>query len=76
MTNHYDPTFLANILTMKDVQNISEIRITMHTLEESAMLIHLSDGNVIKCQECNDRLYYYSMAQGADGKNRTTKYKS
>ena len=73
---HYDPTPLANILLMKDVRRIMGIRITMDTFEEIAMLIHLSDGNVIKCQECNDRLYYYSMAQGADGKNRTTKYKS
>ena len=55
---------------MKDVQNIMGIRITMDTLEKSAMLIHLSNGNVLKFQECNDGLYYYNMAQGADSKNK------
>ena len=48
MTAHYNPTSLAKILPMKDVQNIPSIRITMGNLEESAMLIHLSDGNVLK----------------------------
>ena len=48
MTAHYDLTSLTNILSMKDVQNIPGICITMDTLEESAMLIHLSDKNVLK----------------------------
>ena len=47
MTAHYDPMLLANIFLMKVVQKIPGIRITMDTLEESAILIHLSDGNVL-----------------------------
>ena len=76
MNAHYDPTFLANILSMKDVRNMPGIRITMDTLEESAMLIHFSDGNVLKFQKCNDGIYYYNMAQRADSKNKKTKSKS
>ena len=48
----------------------------MDNLEESSMLIHLSDGNVIKFQECDYVLYYYNMAQGADSNNRKNKSKS
>ena len=47
MAAHYKPMLLANILSMKGVQSIPGIRITMDTLEESAILIHLSDGNVL-----------------------------
>ena len=55
---------------MKDVQNIQGLRITMDTLEESAILIQLSDGNVLTFNYCYDGLYYYNMAQGADSKNK------
>ena len=48
----------------------------MDTLEESAMLIHLSNGNVLKFQECNYGLYYYNMAKGEDSNNKKTKSKS
>ena len=58
MTAHYNPTLLEKILLMKDVQKIPGVRITMDTLEESAMLILLSDGNALKFQGCNDGLYY------------------
>ena len=76
MSDHYEPSFLANILSMKDVQNIPGIRITMDTLEESAMLIQLFDGNVLEFQECNYGICYYNMAQWADIKNKKTKYNS
>ena len=56
MTAHYDPMSLANIISMKDVKNILGIHITMNTLE-NAILIHLTDGNVLKFQECNYGLY-------------------
>ena len=39
------------------------------------MLIHLSDGNVLKFQEYNDGLYYYNMAQGSDSNNKKNKSK-
>ena len=73
ITAHYDPMSLAKILATKDVQNISGIRITVDTLEESSIIIHLYDGNVLKLQECNDGLYYYTMAHGADSKKTKSK---
>ena len=48
----------------------------MSTLEESTMLIHLSNENVINFQECCDGIYYYNMLLGADSKNSKTKYNS
>ena len=63
MTTHYESMLLSNILLMKDIRNIPGIRITGDTLEESAILIQLFDGNVLEFQECNYGIYYYNMAQ-------------
>ena len=76
MNAHYDPTLLGKIFLMKDVQKIPGICITVYTLEEIAILIQLYDGNVLKFQECNDKLYYYNMKQGVDSRNKKTKFKS
>ena len=58
MISRYNPMLLVNILSMKNVRKIPSMRITMDTLEESAIRIHLSDENVLKFQECYDGLYY------------------
>ena len=57
MNAHYNPTLLENIFSIKDVQKILGIRIKMDSLEESSMLIHFFNGNVLKFQECNYGLY-------------------
>ena len=48
IATHYNPTSLAIILSMKYVRTIPGIGSTMDNFEDSIILIHLSDLNVLK----------------------------
>jgi hypothetical protein len=61
----YNPTSVANILALKDVAD--RFQITMDTTKERAMLVHVSDDNIIKFSECGDGLYYFDT-----GSNNTS----
>jgi hypothetical protein len=48
---------MANILALKEVAD--RFQITMDTTKERAMLLHVSDDNIIKFTECGNGLYYF-----------------
>ena len=55
---HFNHNSLANILSLSDVANLPEARLTMDSEVERAIILHL-DGREIKFQECSDGLYFW-----------------
>ena len=49
---HVNKNYLSTILSLKDVKNISGVRVTMYKLIEKAINMILSDGTVFKFKEC------------------------
>ena len=58
---HFNPKSLANILSLSDVANLPEARITMDTALDRSILLHY-DTQVFKFCECDDGLYYYDTS--------------
>jgi hypothetical protein len=56
----YNEDSLANILSMAAVRKVC--RITMDTSVEAAMLVHRTDGSIMKFQEFTSGLYYYDAS--------------
>ena len=54
---HFNTHSIANILSLSDVANLPDTKITMDTSQERAMLLHHGD-KVFKFIECIDGLYY------------------
>lgn len=49
---YYNPKSMAIVLSLSDVVDLDSVQMTMDTLEERAILVHLND-KIIKFQECN-----------------------
>ena len=63
---------LATILSLKYVNNISGVRMTIGTSIEKSMSVNLSHGRVFKFKECILGLYYYFMASIDDHNSAKT----
>ena len=55
---HFNPHSLANILSLRNVANIPNARLTMDTAVDHAILLHVND-EIIRFTECRDGLYYF-----------------
>ena len=58
---HVNENYLAKITSLKDVNNIAGVHVTIDTLIEKYMNVILSYGTVFKLKECGLGLYYYDM---------------
>ena len=58
---HVHDDYLATKISLKDVKNISGVRVTMYTMIEKCKKLITSDGTVLNIKECGSGLYYYSM---------------
>ena len=56
---YYNPKSIANILSLKQVASVPDVRITMDTFKERAIFVTLPDGKKMKFKECDNGLYYY-----------------
>ena len=59
---HVNENSIAKILSLKDVNNIPEVRVTMDTSIETSLHVVLDNGAVFKFKECELGLYFYHMA--------------
>ena len=59
---HVKNNSLATVLSLKDVNNITGVHVTMNTLIEKSMSVILGDGVVFKFNKCGLVLYYYDIA--------------
>ena len=71
MEVHYNEGSIANVLSLKDITNIPGVHVTMDTLKEKAMLVHLLEGKKKKFRECDEGLYFYDTSSN----NNKNKYK-
>ena len=55
---HFNKDSLANVLSFKQVSEISGVKITTDTSKEDVFTIHRSNGMEMKFK-CNEGLYYY-----------------
>eukprot|EP00957_Ditylum_brightwellii_P049423 3749865-Ditylum_brightwellii.AAC.1 len=62
MKVHFSENTMATVLSLSDVASLDGVHLTMNTLEERTILLHLGDGKVIKFKECDDGLYYFDTA--------------
>eukprot|EP00957_Ditylum_brightwellii_P029029 2193201-Ditylum_brightwellii.AAC.1 len=62
MKVHFNENTMATVLSLSDVVSLDGVHLTMNTLKERAILVHLSDDKVIKFKECDDGLYYFDTA--------------
>ena len=58
-----DKNSRATIISLKDVNNISGLCVTMDTSIENNTDVILSDGTVFKFKECGSGLYYNYVAR-------------
>lgn len=66
---YYNPNSMANILSLKEVAN--KFRITMDTVKERAMCIHIDKHRVLKFTECLEGLYYFDTSTIANNDTNT-----
>ena len=69
---HVNYNSLATILSLKYVNKIIGVRVTMDTSIEKAMHVILSDVTVFKFKEYGSGLYYYDMASTDDQNSAKT----
>ena len=62
ISTHYDPSSLANIISMKDVASLPGAWVTMDTNIERAIVLHYG-GSQLVFQECADGLYFLDASQ-------------
>jgi Reverse transcriptase (RNA-dependent DNA polymerase)/Zinc knuckle len=61
----YNPELIANILSLSEVRK--KCRVTMDTAEEPAMIVHRTNGTILKFTEHTDGLYFFdSFIQSND----------
>lgn len=70
---HCNPLFMANILSLSDAAAISGARVTMDSVADRALFVHLDNGKIIKFKECTSGLYYCD-ARGLTIKAPVTDY--
>ena len=63
---HVNNNYLATIISLKYVTNMSGVCVTMDILIEKAVNVVMRDGTVFKFKKCGLVLYYYDMASTDD----------
>ena len=56
---HFEEDSLATVLSLKEVDNIKGVYVTMDTSVEKSILVHLGDGKVLKFLEWDLGIYFY-----------------
>ena len=64
MEDHYNADSLANILSFKHVSEIPGVTITIDTIKDSGILVHMRDGTVYRFAPCASGLYYHNAIGG------------
>jgi hypothetical protein len=67
---HFNEDSMANILSLKDVASLPNVRVRMDTYQDRAIFVELGE-NVWKFAECRDGLYYYDTAPFLTGDNKS-----
>ena len=57
---YYNPSSMLNILSFKNVRK--RFRVTIDTLVENAIYVHMDDGGILKFKEVESRLYFISSS--------------
>ena len=57
---YFDEQSMENILSLKDVS--SHFRVTMDTMVEHSMNMHVSDHHVLKFKQCGEGLHFLDTA--------------
>ena len=60
----FNEASIANILSLADVRKVC--RVTMDTDEETAMLVHRTDGSIMRFQEHSSGLYVFDASSGKE----------
>ena len=56
---HFEEDSHATVLSLKEVENIKRVYVTMDAKVEKFILVHLGDIKVLKFLECDLGLYFY-----------------
>ena len=65
----FNPLYLANILSLAAVRKLC--RVTMDSALEASLLVHRSDGSIMKFMESSAGLYYYDCESKHNHSNHT-----
>ena len=69
---HVNDNCLGIILSLKYMNNIPHVQVTMETSIYKAVHVILKDGIVFKFKECGSGLYFYDMASTDDQNSAKT----
>ena len=69
---HFKKDSMANILSFKDVSELSGVHITMDTKKEDAIVVTTKEGNVIRFKPYSNGLFYYDMETVTSNKFKET----
>ena len=70
---HYNEDYMANILSLKDVSSLPDVRHTMDSSKERAIIVNFDD-ILVKFQDCRERIYYHDTAATNEPETYTTPY--
>ena len=70
MKVHYNTHSIANILSLSDVANLPDTKLTMDTSKDRAILLHHKN-KVFRFKECADGLYYWNAADSNTNKTKS-----
>jgi hypothetical protein len=70
---HFNSKSMANIFSMKDVVSLPNVKVTMDSDKERALIVEFQ-GQVFKFEECANGLYYYDTVGGIKSKNEIIPY--
>ena len=68
---HYNHESMANIVSMKDVLSLPNVKVTMDSSQERAVIVDFK-GDIFKFTECANGLYFYDTAVNNKSKKDTT----
>ena len=71
---HYNPSSIANVLSLSAVADIPGCRITMDTDVNRSIKVHLNDDVFFEFQECKDGLFYYDTNSNNNNNTTVNKY--
>ena len=66
---HFNTHSIANILSLSDIANLPNTKITMDSSKEKVMLLH-HNGRIIKFEECVDGHYYWDSKETSSLKSK------
>jgi hypothetical protein len=73
VTVHFNQKSMANILSMKDVVSLPNVKVTMDSSQERALLVEF-EGEIFKFEECDNGLYFYDTIVPSKSKLVSTPY--